>query len=183
MFRYWTSMLAHPKEMIDAEIEYADLKEAAKWFLLSSLIVGVFGGILSAFVGSAAGAPTGFNTITFLFTVFGSLIIYAVGLTILEGIIFFIAKTLGGKGTFVQQYYLVALATAPIMFWATLTGILPFVGWVCVALFLAYWLYIRTIIYNEVHGFGMPKAVAAWVIPTLLLGALVFLTMGKALLP
>lgn len=183
MFRYWTSLFVHPKEMIDAEREYADLKEGAKWFLLSSLIVGVFGGILVAFVGSAASAPTGFNIATFLFTVFSSLIMYAAGLTILEGIIFLIAKALGGKGTFVQQYYLVALATTPIMFWTTLTGILPFVGWLFVALFVAYWLYIRTIIYNEVHGFGMPKAVAAWLIPVLLLGAVVFLTMGKALLP
>ncbi|MBU1198139.1 YIP1 family protein [Candidatus Micrarchaeota archaeon] len=172
----WVAVLTKPKETYASEKGKSSLAEGAKHLAVAYGIMGLIYGLgialfsasLTVIPGAGAIAGLGMAMIVvapIMMAVFG-----IVASLIGNGIIWIIAKVLGGNGPFEQQFYLSSLYLAPI----ALLGLIPLVG----MLAGLYGLYLLTLMLKEVHAFDTLKAVAVWIIP----GIIGFIIMGAAVM-
>lgn len=104
---------------------------------------------------------------------FWSLIFVLLGFLIGVGILYLVARMLGGTGVYGRYAYLVASYGAPLSIVSTLLGFVPFVGG-CVGLLLSIYGIILTYFATKVeHGLTQGKAIATVVIPVAILLVLI----------
>ncbi len=160
----WKAALMTPKETFAAEKKNASVGVGIKHFVIAYAIAGALGGILAGPMGIIGGLVIG-------------AIAGAIGPFIGTGILWIIAKVLGGKGEFSQQYYLSALFMPLIVILSSV----PILGMIVGFLGGLYSLYLLTLSLKEVHSFSTMRAVAVWIIPAILAVILAFI-IGAAIL-
>jgi hypothetical protein len=159
LFDKGISALIRPKEVLAAEKKNSSLLSGTKEILIASLIFVVLNSIIPVLGGVS---PLTILTVT-IFTIVGVLVAFFI-----ENILFYIfAKLLGGKGSFKEQFYLIALFTAPLIVMSIL-GSLPFVGGIIYVLLLLYSLYPLTVAIREAQQISTVKAILVWFIPLVL---------------
>ena len=166
--------LTKPVETFKKEKKKANLMEGIKLILIGSFIAGIFGGISSYINLSSLNAQMGGISSAMLVGVFiGNLIlnpIFAIIFSlILGGMIFIMAKLLGGKGEFGVHFGLMALVMAPMFLLSNALNIVPFVGGILSILVTLYVLYPLTISVKEAYGLDTVKAVVSWLVPVVIL--------------
>ena len=156
--------LTNPKAAFAAEKKNSSVLKGIR-----ELVAGAIVYILLYSILSLAG---GVSLLVFGFAAVLTFLIIVVGVLVENVIYFIIAKLLGGKGTFKEQFYLIALFTAPLVV-LTILNALPFVGIFIYALLMLYSFYPRTIAIKEAHQLSTLRAVAVWLIPLIIMSVLV----------
>ena len=173
LWQSWVKALTVPKvETFDEEQRQATIEKA----VVGMAIAGVAAGILGALVALASG-----DVGAAIVSIIGGPIFAVIGLFIMSGILFIVAKVLGGTGDFVVQTYLVSIIYAPI----NIVRGIPFVGSVVGGLASLYALYPLTFALQSVHKVPTGKAVLIWLIPgaiLLVLGLCAAIVLGAAFL-
>lgn len=94
-------------------------------------------------------------------------------------VLFLFAKILGGKGTFTKQFYFISLCMSPFLLIVTIFGIISSLHPVLELIFSCassiYGLYMITIALREAHKFNVLRAIITWVVPLIIVAALITL--------
>lgn len=163
----WIPALTKPGETFSKLKGKASLVDAVIVMAVVGLISGILMGLLAGPVGIIGGAIGG---------AIGAVIMSLVGV----GVVWLIAKLLGGKGEFTQQYYVFTLFWAPITLINGVLGLVPVIGSLVSGLLSLYALYPLTLSIKQVHKLDTLKAVLAWLIPGIVL-AIIAVIVGAAL--
>ena len=187
----WIAALTKPKETFAAEKANATAVEGAKHVALAYGALGLFGAIINLVLEEAAGValPARMPRIGVVglivlpvFNVIAAVLLTTFG----TGVLWVIAKLLGGKGSFAQQYYLSALYLAPFAVINLLTNIFgifsPLLALLVNLLTFIYGLYLLTLVLKEAHEFSTLRAVAAWLILVVFVVVLLHLVFGTLVL-
>lgn len=110
----------------------------------------------------------GFGIVAVIGIVIMGIILGAILVLVFEGVMFVVAKILGGKGSFGTQLHLTYAPYAPLTIASTILGLIPVVGGWLGLLLAVYYLYPLTIAMKETHKLGTVKAVVAWLVPAVL---------------
>lgn len=173
-FKKWQDALSKPGQTFRKERGKASLSEAVKHMGLAGLIAGA----INAAAVLLTLSSTAFSAILSLLLVILMPIILIISLLIGSGIIYLLAKLFGGKGDYNTQTYLFSLYQAPILLLTTLVAFIPLVGWAINVAIAAYSLYLLTLALKETHKYSTSRAVATWLVPSLLLIAIVFVAVA-----
>lgn len=175
MLELWKSVLLKPKETFKKERKKADLTLGAKYILISSLIgTAIMLLSLSYIIGlDGSGLSLSSYSTFYISYVIMTPIMSIVGWLIGSAMDYFFARLMGGKGTYAQQTYLIAVYSAPISIISVLLYLIPVAGMWLVFLLLFYSLYLLTTALKEVHGFSTGKAIMSWLLPVIILTAIV----------
>lgn len=170
----WKEVLTKPKEVFAKRKKEADVMAAAKTYAILGGIVGLFYGIMLAFLGALFAAVPGLGWVAALgiLAIPVSIILFAVleviGTLIGFGILYVIAKLLGGTGDFKTHYYLPSLYILPLMVLMLVLAIIPILGAIANLVLMVYSLYLLTLAFKEAHGLSTGKAVLVWLLPIVL---------------
>ena len=179
----WINALIKPKETFKNEKKNAKLVDGIIHILLAGFIIGLIISILSilfAFLLPFGGFPfSGFEgyyvgsvIVSLLFYLIFYPIVVVIGTLILAGIFFIIARIQGGEGSFDTQYYLGAIFYAPIMIISSIISLIPCIGAIISLAIFIYALYLLTLSIKEAHGLDTLKAVITWLVPGIVIGAI-----------
>ncbi len=171
-FNVWMEVLTNPKGTFSAQKAKADLGTAVVLFAIAFFIFGFLTG-LGQMLGPQIPEAPAVGIVEVIMGSFGSLIGGIIGMFIAVGIVWVIAKVLGGKGSYTQQFHLTAVYLPPITILSgliTLIALLSGVGAIGLLglLVFLYSLYLLTLMLMEAHEFGMGKAILTWIIPAIL---------------
>lgn len=145
-------------------LEQADLPPEARAQLLPLLNSGMLGGLGASSLGSIISVPLGF----------------LIGV----GILWLVAKVLGGVGEYGRYAYLNATFMAPLAILSSLLGLIPFAGG-CIALFVYIYQLVLTYYATKVeHQLSSGRAIIVVLFPVILILLLVacFLTLFAGML-
>lgn len=172
LVRSWIAVVTNPSvATFDAERPRAAMDRVFVGVLLSSFIASVGSAIgqivwtvLQAGMGAermeiAAGVMTAF-LLPFLGPVF-SLIGFFIG----NGVLYLLAKLLGGTGDFVVHNYLLSLLYAPLAIIGGVFSIVPVLGGLAGIPLGIYSLVLTTLALRSAHGLSTGRAIAVWAIP------------------
>lgn len=186
-FGAWKSIFLKPVETIQKEKPNSSITEGVKNIVIGSAILAVLFSIGLAFFGALFKAflPTwlvgGSIALIIAVIIVGLILLEVIETFINVGIIWVIARILGGKGSFAQQYYLTSLYVAPLLAIAILFFI-PILGTLLVLVLGLYSLYLLYLIVKDVHAFSTGRAVlAAFVIPIILVIIIGVILVGSIL--
>ena len=185
----WMNALKKPKETFSAEKKNADFTTGAIYILIAGVIAGIIGWLTTmmyaAQIKAALGPMASLMPTTgggaFVTNVIVGPIMSVISWIIFGGIILIFAKILGGKGSFVQQLYLMSLYMAPLAILTAILGLIPIIGGILGLLLMLYGLYLLTLATKEAHGFSIGKAVLSWLIPVIILALLMLMIVGMAI--
>jgi len=187
MFNEWIETLLSPGTAFPKMVKNANLGAGIQHLAVGYLIYGILLFIAATLFGTMVGSALGMGFGTgsgIIATVIGIIIGIIFGL-IAAGIIWVFAKLLGGTGSYGAQLH---MTSAPLAFVLVLQGILsfiPFVGPIIGALISLYYLYPLTLAIKEAHNLSTLKALAAWVLPIIIVFVLLAIfaaILGAALL-
>jgi hypothetical protein len=102
-------------------------------------------------------------------------IIVPIAALVFQGIVYLVAKVLGGKGTFTQQFYLVTIATAMGSLLVGVLGMIPCLGALISIVGGLYLLYVQVVVMRDLHQVSTLKALVAILTPLVILALLAFL--------
>lgn len=172
---FWTQLVLRPQDAL------AELKPPSDWLSVVKVwaVTGFWAGLVTGLVGFLTSGFTGVSVLAFFVALVLTPLLYPVLYGLIECIYFVTARVLGGSGTFRDQFYFVGLTGRLLLPLSTLfTSFNPLIGLFAASLIGVYWLYPKTVVYRQVHGFDWFKAVLVWLIPALvfaLIGLLLFL--------
>jgi len=187
-FKTWLSAYFHPYQAYGKEKKNSELGSATSTFALIGLVEAVVAiivmALVLAFTLSFVGVPL---------TIAGAvvmLIAYPIG-TVIFGFIgsalyYIVAKLLGGKGSFMEQTYCMALVSggvALMMVPFNVLQIAPLVGWMFGLLGIAVALYGIISQYRmirAVHSLSQIRAIVVLLVPAILIMAFIFFVVGVA---
>jgi len=159
----WYRLLTQPKTAFVQLKDHASLTDGLKNVVAAGLVYGFFFEIV---IGMAPNARL-FMAIAWAASVFVLESLLGVG------ILFLFAKLLSGNADFMTHFYLLSQFFVPVMFLYAIVSILA--SYLFSPLFLLipvvylFGLYLTTLALREAHGFGLERAVAAWLILPVLL--------------
>ncbi len=162
--------------------EKGTVGEGVKYVLLGSLVAGIINGIvilLYALMGGDAASAL-FLVLAYVIAVpIISVIFSFIG----NGIMYFIAKALGGNGTFGNQHYHFSVTGSGVSIVASLVSWIPCIGGVIGLVLGLYYFYVTYLIYRAVHNLSSGKAIVLTVLPivVLIVLAIVFAAIFGAL--
>lgn len=168
-FDLWIPALTKPAETFSKQKGKASLGDALISMALAGLVGGAVGGLLAGIVGLIAGA------------IGGLLVSGLVVPLVMNAVVWVMAKLLGGKGSYSDQFYLYSLFGAPVMLVSGVLSIVPIVGGLIGGLLSLYSLYPLTMALKQVHGFDTMKAVIAWLVPGIIV-AIIAVIVGAAII-
>ncbi len=112
-----------------------------------------------------------FDLVASLFSgFFGTFLGFYVG----NGLTYLAAKLLGGDGSFGAQVYLMSLFAVPLGILGALMGWIPCIGWLGAIGLAIYELILNVRMFRAIHHLTTGTAVAAVLLPGLIIGALIF---------
>ena len=109
----------------------------------------------------------------------------AVGSGFGYGLYYLVAKLLGGKGTFVQNYFLGSRLFWPMIFASIIVGIItmiPFVGWLVQIIWFLYTIYLSVVLISVANNITKLRAVVVYVLPGIIILAILFMVIGSVLI-
>ncbi len=171
----WKDVLTKPKEVFAKRKKDASIGAAAKTYAILGGIVGLFYGLLIAFLGALFAAIPGMEFLAALGLVAIpiAIVLFAVleviGTLIGFGILYVIAKLLGGSGDFKTHYYLPSLYVLPLTVLMLVLAVIPFLGALVNLVLLFYSAYLLTMAFKEAHGLSTLKAALVWLLPVIVL--------------
>ncbi len=174
--------LTKPKEVFPSEIKNASLADGAKNWAIAGFVGGLINALVMSLVGIGGLPATGLNIVALLVGAITMAILAPLLNLIGHLILSFIAKLFGGTGSWTQHYYLMSLPALPVMVLTSGLNAIPFAGGFLSLLVSVYMLYLLTLAIQMSHGLTTLKAVAVWLIPTVILAVLMILVMGIAVL-
>ncbi|MBM3281888.1 MAG: YIP1 family protein [Candidatus Diapherotrites archaeon] len=191
-------ILIHPKERMEQELRNVDVNWAHKRFAIYGAVIGLLFGlmfaVLGGIIGVAAGGATQNSDVFGLIAGLGFLAIIIMPilmalLTVISSYIFyhivaFIAKLLGGNGSFDANYFLAAKLLLPlivvniIMFIVTM---IPYIGGIINLVWFLYTVYLMVVLVSVANALSLGKAIVVWVI-LMIVGFILGLFMAGAML-
>lgn len=179
MFEEWKGTLLHPAETLPKMVKKANLMAGIQHLAVGLVVWAVVTAIVDmvglAAVGGAFGAAAGvMGAIVGAIGMFIAVLIFA-------GLMWVMAKILGGVGEYGAQLHMTSAPYAPVLIVSAVLNIIPLAGALLGMLVGLYYLYPLTIALREVHKLSTLKAVAVWLIPSIVL-AIVFAIIGAVLL-
>lgn len=179
----WKAVLMTPKPVFAAEKKNADYTEGVKQLAVAMVLAGILSAILVAvFPAKAPELPTGMNlpfpvqaptASSVLLGLPVQIILGVIMLFVFTGILWVMAKILGGTGPYKEMVYLMALLSAAIALPNALNYV-PVVGGLISFAVTIYSLYLLTLSIKEVHAMSTGKAVLVWLLPVFVLAILAF---------
>ena len=181
---HYFDIILHPEETMKADVKNADMKTAMKSFGIAGAIAGFFVGLAVAFGGAAFGlGALSYAAIIVVPIVFA--ILMAVGSGFGYGLYYLVAKLLGGKGTFVQNYFFGSRLFWPMIFASIIVGIItmiPFVGWLVQIIWFLYTIYLSVVLISVANNITKLRAVVVYVLPGIIILAILFMVIGSVLI-
>ncbi len=195
ILRTWRNAVSAPRKTFGAELKHRHkLAQGAMHIVIAAVISAIIIG-LSGQAGQLYGwlAPLSAGT-TALFIV--GLIVFAailntIGWLVWSGILYLIARALGGKGGYTGQSYLIAIYSAPLsILAAVVTALLgawnpataltaaAIIGTLIAAVIALYQLYLLTLALKLNHRYSTGRAVLTWLIPILVVLVIAALFVG-----
>ncbi|VVC04913.1 Yip1 domain protein [Candidatus Burarchaeum australiense] len=148
-------------------------KKKAKGSLSDGVMLLAVGGAVGAGVGSFLGMLFLMNFVGAIFGLIVGAIVGAIaaplGALLFNILTYIVAKLLGGKAGYSQQYYMVALASAAGIAISMVLQNIPLIGGLLGFVFGLYVLYVEIVAMKEAHGFDMLKAAASVLIPAVII--------------
>ncbi len=181
-FSLWKDAFLKPKETFQKEKANASLKEGVMNILAASVIISVLFSIVVLIFGASLIPQLGFlagaGVVLIILAIFiFFVVIELIGTFINVGIIWIVAKLLGGTGSYDQQYYLTSLFTAPLLVLLVLM-VIPLIGWLVMFVVSIYSLYLLYLVIKQVHGLSTGRAILSiFLIPIIAL-VLLFIVIG-----
>lgn len=180
LYEIWKNVLINPAGTFKAQAKKADYAEAVKHVGIAGIIQGILTGILLMMGLSAVGGILGYGMLGASIGIM-SIVLLAIlvpisaiiGLFIGSGILYIIAKILGGKGDYQTQTYLMAIYMAPIGIISGVLGMIPLAGIVIALIAMIYAIYLLTLSLKETHKYSTGKAVLTWLLPVIVVILLV----------
>jgi hypothetical protein len=146
------------------------------WAILDAML-----GLLVNFIYPPATGTT-FSRLFTLSTSIGLIALVPCLFFLLMGIVFLLAKTFGGQGTFLEQCNSSLYIQAPLGIFSKLLALIPVVGRVLNSVLSLYGIVLQVFVIMAVHRLSRGKAIATILIPLATLGllaAVIFLLMRK----
>ncbi len=176
----WKAALTAPEDTFAKEMKNANLKDALVWSAAAGTVGGFVSGLLSALI-SLVFSPSVVSVLGLLFSpimyAIGFAILMPIGLIISVGIMFLIAKLLGGEGSFTAQAYLTSMFASPLVLVSVVCSAIP-LGFLISGALSLYQLYLEVLVLKAVHKFSTKRAVVAVLVPVIIAVILVFLMMA-----
>ncbi|MFA6035733.1 MAG: Yip1 family protein [Candidatus Micrarchaeia archaeon] len=152
-------------ELVARKKGQGGIKEGAKFILISSFIVAAIQAVLQLALFGSFAAAGGSGLLVFgglygLFLIIAVPIMSIIIAFILQGIIYAIARMLGGKGSFADQFYLMAIPTS-VMTLSAILQLAPCVGALAVLAIALYLLFVEIVIIRDLHQISVLKAAFA----------------------
>jgi hypothetical protein len=187
MFNEWVETLLSPGTAFPKMVKNANLGAGIQHLVVGYSIYGILLFIAATLFGTMIGGALGmgFGASFGLMKAVMEIITGIIFGLIFAGIIWVFAKLLGGTGSYGAQLH---MTSAPLAFVLVLQGILsfiPFLGPIIGALISLYYLYPLTLAIKEAHNLSTLKALAAWVLPIIIVFVLLAIfaaILGAALL-
>lgn len=176
MIKLWKEALLNPKQTFKKEKKKADLGSAVKQVFIAGLIAG----IITALVEFSSES---------LITLVSSPIAAILGLLLGSGFYYLFARLFGGKGSYREQTYLIAIYSAPLSIISSVVSSILILSAVADSLFLlapfllvslglfVYSLYLLTLAFKEAHGLSTGKAILTWLIPLIIVFVIIVLAL------
>ncbi len=146
------------------------------WAILDAML-----GLLVNFIYPQATGTT-FARFFSMATTIGLIVVVPLLFFLLMGIVFLLAKALGGQGTFLEQCNTSLYIQAPLGILSKLLALIPVVGRVLNSLLSIYGIVLQVFVIMAVHRLSKSKAIATILIPLVTIGLLagiIFLSMRK----
>ncbi|VVB57064.1 Yip1 domain protein [uncultured archaeon] len=182
MGQTWINVLSKPVENLKAEVQNKNgLTEGAVAYTIAALVAAALTlvtSLVSGLLSIASSGPLAALGILLAPAVF---LIVLLGSFIGAGIIHLGAKIMGGKGSYSKFYYLMSTFAAPIIIANALLGFVPCLGSVASLVLGIYEIYLTIVALRELHGFDTAKAFIAWLLPILVVGALMVVVLIAAM--
>ncbi len=178
-------IILHPKEKMAAEVKKVNMDWAHKQFALYGAILGLIvgvgvallGGILGAVLGSAMqsniifGFVAGLGLLAIIIMPLVGAFLVIVGSFIGYGIMYFVAKLLGGTGTFDANYFLGAKLLVPVIVANVIVGLLgivPLLGALINLVWFFYSVYLTIVLVSTANKLSMLKSLVVVILPIIL---------------
>jgi len=187
-FKTWLSAYFHPYQAYGKEKKNSEMGSAVGTFVLIGLVQAVIAIIVMALVLAFALPVIGVPL-----TIAGAVVMLiaypiasAIGGVLVSVLYFILAKVLGGKGSFWEQTYCMALVSGGVVLMITpfnILQILPIIGWIFGLIGLAAALYGIISQYRmirAVHSLSQLRAIVVLLVPMALLVLLVLFVIGYA---
>ncbi len=172
--RVWQAILTSPKEETYAQLAVGgQAKTAYLWIFLASavsmFITFLFGGMQSSDMLETVGVSM--IALLCMAPFMGAFVTLfaALGTALVQ----WFAKLMGGEGNFDSLMYLYGGIAAPVSLISSVLNIIPFVGGIFGSLLSFYSIYMQVVAVKAVNRFSWGKAVAAALLPALLIFLLV----------
>lgn len=175
MFEEWKETFLHPSQSMPKLAPNANLGSGLQHLAVGFVISGIISAIL-IFISSIIAGPSAaaVGDIGLMAVVF-SIIVGFIGALLGAGLIWIMAKILGGKGEYGQQLHMTSAPLAFLMVVTSILNIIPLAGALIGILLNLYYLYPMTVAIREAHKFSTLKAIAAWLLPIIIVVIIVFI--------
>lgn len=167
MYESWKAAFLQPEKVLAASRKKASLEEGAKQLAIGLVVAGVISGIITTIYTLGIGVAS--IVLTPIGMLIGGLICYLVA----NAVFWVIAKVLGGKGGYGQQFHLSALMVVPVVVINAILGIIPVLGGLVGLLVSLYGIWLQILAVKEAHAFSTERAAVAVLLPIVVLGLLV----------
>lgn len=181
MFEEWKETFLHPSQSMPKLAPNANLGSGLQHLAVGFVISGIISAIL-IFISSIIAGPSaaavgdiGLMAVVFSIMVVFSIIVGFIGPLLGAGLIWIMAKILGGKGEYGQQLHMTSAPLAFLMVVTSILNIIPLAGALIGILLNLYYLYPMTVAIREAHKFSTLKAIAAWLLPIIIVVIIVFI--------
>ncbi len=173
----WQDLLARWRSVIypPSVASFDEQKAAANWktILIALALLGVVQGVFAFITGfEYHRANTPYPGVG---TIIGGVIGVFFAFFIVAGIIYLLARALGGTGTFLEHSWLLSLVFVPIQAVSDVIGVIPILGGLVGALLGIYSVVLYVFATASAHRMTLGRAAVAVLIPGIVLAALVLL--------
>ncbi len=173
----WRDLLARWRSVLypPSVASFDEQKPAANWntILIALALLGVVQGVFAFITGfEYHRANTPYPGVG---TIIGGIIGVFFAFFIVAGIIYLLARALGGTGSFLEHSWLLSLVFVPIQAVSDVAGVIPFLGGLVGALLGIYSVVLYVFATASAHRMTLGRATVAVLIPGIVLAALVLL--------
>ena len=191
-------IILHPREKMGSEVKKTNMEWAHKRFAIYGAIIGlllgvgvaVLGGIIGAVAGNAAqnnlvfGLIAGLGLLAVIIMPIVMALVTLIGSYIGYGVMYLVAKVVGGTGTFEANYFLGAKLLVPMIvanIIVSILGVIPLIGALINVAWFFYTLYLMVILVSVANKLSTMKSVVVVLLPMIIVFVLGGIIAGAAL--
>lgn len=190
--------IQHPRERLSEDVKKVDMDWAHKRFALCGAVIGLIigiglalvGGILGAVLGAAAqsnavlGIVAGLGMLAIIIMPIVMAAVFVIGSYIGYGVMYFIAKLVGGTGSLDANYFLGAKLLVPIIIAniiVNILGMIPLLGALIHVVWFFYSIYLTVVLVSVANKLSMGKSLIVILVPFILALVLGFVLAAGAI--